>query len=128
MKFFLLLLSILLFVSSFQGSAKAATTVTNVTTCTATPDVVLNVSRLGVERISLNVSNLKANLNLNAAVGSLVTLTAGVDVSIDNVNLEIDGVEAQALLTVRLDNVRAIISDTLSTLEKNPNLLTGKCD
>lgn len=87
------------------------------------PDVLLDVPNLSVDEITLDVQNLQAHLALDARVANLVKLTAGVDVSIDKVNIGIKGVQATALLVVRLDNVRAIIDKTLTTLDNNPQLV-----
>jgi hypothetical protein len=87
------------------------------------PDVLLDVPNVSVDEITLNVHNLVANLSLDARVANLVHLKAGVDIRIDSVSLGIKGVQATALLIVRLDNVRAIIERTLTTLENNPQLV-----
>jgi hypothetical protein len=87
------------------------------------PDVLLDIPTVSVDEITLDVQNLQAHLALDARVASLVTLTAGVDVSIEKVNLTIKGVDASVLLIVRLENVRAIIEKTLNTLENNPQIL-----
>ncbi len=95
------------------------------------PDVVLDIPNLSVDEITLKVDNLKAHVALDAQLASLLKLTAGADVSIDNVDLTIKGVKAQAALIVRLDNVRAIIERTLQTLDNNPQIieqLTGTVD
>lgn len=88
------------------------------------PDVLLDVPNLSVEQISIQVSNLQANLNLDARLANLLHLTAGVNASVDDVRIEIAGVRAQATLIVRLDNVRAIIERTLQTLDNNPQIIT----
>jgi hypothetical protein len=87
------------------------------------PDVLLDVPNLSVDEITLDVQNLQAHLALDARVANLVKLTAGVDVNIDKVNLTIKGVQATALLVVRLDNVRSILDRTLNTLDKNPQII-----
>jgi hypothetical protein len=92
------------------------------------PDVVLDIPNLSVDEITLKVDNLRAHVALDAQLASLLKLTAGADVSIDQVDLSIKGVKAQAALIVRLDNVRAIIERTLQTLDNNPQIvqqLTG---
>lgn len=88
------------------------------------PDVLLDVPNLSVEQITLEVDNLQVNLALDARLANLLKLTAGADASIDKVKLDIKGVQAQATLIVRLDNVRAIIERTLQTLDNNPQLVT----
>lgn len=87
------------------------------------PDVLLDIPNLSVDEITLDVQNLQAHLSLDARVANLVHLKAGVDASIEKVNLTIKGVQATALLIVRLDNVRAIIDKTLTTLDNNPELV-----
>jgi hypothetical protein len=88
------------------------------------PDVVLDIPNLSVDEITLKVDNLQAHVALDAQLASLLKLTAGADVSIDQVDLTIKGVKAQAALIVRLDNVRAIIERTLQTLDNNPQIIT----
>src|SRR4051794_36994160 len=62
------------------------------------PDVVLDVPKLAVEEISLEVDNLHARIALEARLADLVQLYVGADVEIERVALEIKGVEAQAQL------------------------------
>ena len=88
------------------------------------PDVVLDVPNLSVDEITLKVDNLQVHVALDAQLASLLKLTAGADASIDQVDLSIKGVKAQAALVVRLDNVRAIIERTLQTLDNNPQIIT----
>jgi len=88
------------------------------------PDVLLDVPNLSVEQITLEVDNLQVHLALDARLANLLKLTAGADASIDKVKLDIKGVQAQATLIVRLDNVRAIIERTLQTLDNNPQIVT----
>jgi hypothetical protein len=87
------------------------------------PDVLLDIPNLSVDEITLEVQNLQAHVSLDARVANLVKITAGVDASIEKVNLTIKGVQASVLLIVRLDNVREIIDKTLTTLDKNPQLV-----
>lgn len=88
------------------------------------PDVVLDVPNLSVDEITLKVDNLQVHVALNAQLANLLKLNAGADASIDQVDLTIKGVKAQAALIVRLDNVRAIIERTLQTLDNNPQIIT----
>jgi hypothetical protein len=87
------------------------------------PDVYLEVPNLRVDSILLDVENLDVHLALDARVANLVSLKAGVDAQIGQVKLEIRGVEAEAYLTVRLDNVARILDRTLTTVDNNPELL-----
>jgi hypothetical protein len=88
------------------------------------PDVLLDVPNLSVDELTIEVSNLQAHIALDARLANLLKLTAGADVNIDNVKIQLKGVQAQATLIVRLDNVRAIIERTLQTLDNNPQLVT----
>ncbi|WP_262403721.1 hypothetical protein, partial [Actinomadura sp. CNU-125] len=87
------------------------------------PDVYLNVPELKVEEISLEVENLEAHVALSAQVLDMLRLNVGADVGLGAVKLDIKGVEAQALLEVRLDEVAAIVDRVLTTLDRNPQLL-----
>jgi hypothetical protein len=81
------------------------------------------VAQLKVDEISLGVENLEAHVSLSAAVLDLLKLNVGADAFLGKVELEIKGVEAQALLEVRLDNVAVIIDRVLTTLDRNPEIL-----
>jgi hypothetical protein len=92
-------------------------------TSTEEPDVQLNVPVLKVEEINLEVDDLRARVSLHAAVANLVTLDVGADVLVGRVKLGIKGVEAQAVLKVRLEQVYAILERTLTTIDSNPQIL-----
>ena len=87
------------------------------------PDVLLDIPNLSVDEIKLDVQNLRAKVALDARLANLLALSAGADVSIERVNITIKGVKATVLLKVRLDNVAAIIDRTLTTIDRNPQLL-----
>jgi hypothetical protein len=77
-----------------------------------------------VGRIELDVDNLKADINLNANVASLVKINAGVAVSITKVNITIADVEAQLELIVRLGHLVDIVQRVFNSLDLNPLLIT----
>jgi hypothetical protein len=87
------------------------------------PDVLLDVSELEVDRISLEVNNLRAHVSVLAELANLVSLSVGADARLDRVKLEIEGVRAKVLLKVRLENVRAILEKALDTLAEHPEIL-----
>ncbi|WP_345555555.1 hypothetical protein, partial [Streptomonospora halophila] len=87
------------------------------------PDVLLDVPVVKVDEIQLEVENLRARVSLQAEVLDLVKLNVGADVELGRVGLTIKGVEAQALLKVRLDNVASIIERVLETIDNNPQIL-----
>ena len=87
------------------------------------PDVLLDVPVVKVDEINLEVEELRARILLQAEVLDLLKLNVGADVFIGHVGLEIKGVEAQALLKVRLDNVARIVDRVLTTIDRNPQIL-----
>ncbi|MFF5158333.1 hypothetical protein ACFY3N_19205 [Streptomyces sp. NPDC000348] len=89
----------------------------------ADPDVFLDVPVLKVEEIDLDVEDLRAHVSLQTEVLDLLRLSVGADVTLGRVHLGISGVEAQARLKVRLDNVAAIVDRVLTTLDRNPEIL-----
>jgi exonuclease VII small subunit len=89
------------------------------------PDVLLDVSELEVDKITLEVVGLRAHVSVVAQLANLVNLQVGVDARLDRVKLEIEGVRAKVLLKVWLDNVRAILEKALETLGEHPEILTG---
>jgi len=89
------------------------------------PDVLLDVPNLSVGELTIEVANLEAHIALDARLANLLKLTAGADVNIDQVKIQLKDVQATATLVVRLDNVRAIIERTLQTLDNNPQIISG---
>ncbi len=87
------------------------------------PDVLLDVPVVKVDHLHFELDNLDAHVSLKAYVLDLVKLTVGVDVHLGRVVLDIKGVEAQALLKVRLDHVAAVVDRVMTTLDRNPELL-----
>jgi hypothetical protein len=87
------------------------------------PDVLLDVPVVKVDEINLEVEELRAHVSLQAEVLDLLKLNVGADVFIRQVALEIKGVEAQALLKVRLDNVARILDRVLKTIDQNPEIV-----
>ena len=89
-------------------------------------DVVLDVPKLSVEEIHLNVEQLHARVSLDATVAQeLVQIRAGVDVDLDKVELNIKGVEAEAHLRVKLVQVARIVERALDTLRERPEIVRG---
>ena len=84
------------------------------------PDVFLDVPLLKVDEIDLEVEDLRAHVSLQAEVLDLLKLNVGVDATLGRVQLNIKGVEAQAQLRVRLDEVGSIIARVLDSVDRNP--------
>jgi hypothetical protein len=87
------------------------------------PDVLLRVPELHVGRIELDVERLQADLNLNAKVAGLVTINAGVQVSVEKVNITIADVDVSLELIVRLGNLVSIVERVFDSLDLNPLLI-----
>jgi pyruvate/2-oxoglutarate dehydrogenase complex dihydrolipoamide acyltransferase (E2) component len=93
---------------------------------TEEPDMLLDVPTFEVERINLEAVGLRAHVSLLAELPYLVRLSAGADVLLDRVKLELEeGVKAQALLKVRLEQARAILQKALDAITENPEILEG---
>ena len=86
-------------------------------------DVLLDVSELEVEKITLEVARLRAHVSVLAQLANLVNLQVGVDARLSRVKLVIEGVRAKVLLKVWLDEVRAILEKALDTLGQHPEIL-----
>jgi e3 binding domain len=86
-------------------------------------DVLLDVPVVNVDEIQLELDNLHARVSLHAEVLDLVKLSVGAHAEFSKLELDIKGVEAQALLKVHLDHVTAIIDRVLTTLDRNPQLI-----
>ena len=87
------------------------------------PDVLLDVSDLEVDRITLEGENLRAHVSILVELANLLNLSVGVDARLDQVKLEIEGVEAEVLLKVRLKYIRAILEKALDTIGEHPEIL-----
>jgi hypothetical protein len=86
-------------------------------------DVYVDAPVVQVEEIRFELDDLRAHLAVLAEAGHFVQLNVGAAVRLGKVELDIQGVEAQALLEARLDNVTTILARVLTTLERNPELL-----
>jgi pyruvate/2-oxoglutarate dehydrogenase complex dihydrolipoamide acyltransferase (E2) component len=84
------------------------------------PDVVLDVPTLNVEEIDLEVEDLQVRVALQAVLADLVQINVGLKAELGEVKLTVKDVEAQAQLKARLDNVRAIFSEVLESLQYSP--------
>jgi hypothetical protein len=86
-------------------------------------DVYVDAPVIKVDEIKFELDDLRAHLAVLAEAGHFVQLHAGAAVRLGKVELDIQGVEAQALLETRLDNVTKILARVLTTLDRNPELL-----
>jgi hypothetical protein len=86
------------------------------------PDVLLNVPVLNVDKLDLEVEDLRARISFQAELADVVKINVGIDVEVGKAKIEIEGIQAQAQLKARLDNVRAIFSEALNALQMDPEL------
>ena len=89
------------------------------------PDVFVEVPNVHVGKLEIDVERLQAHLALRAQVANLVALVAGVHVDVDKVKINIEDVDASALVKVRLHNTYNILDRTLTTIDENPEILQG---
>ena len=87
------------------------------------PDVLLDLPQVKVDEIDIEVDELQAQVAVRAEVRDVLELGVGAQVGLGKVELKIEGVEAQALLKARLDNVALMLERVLSSLDRNPELL-----
>jgi hypothetical protein len=86
-------------------------------------DVYLDAPVVQVDEINFELDDLRAHLAVLAEAGHFVQLNVGVAARLGKVELDIKGVETQAMMEIRLDNVTAILARVLTTLDRNPELL-----
>jgi hypothetical protein len=91
-------------------------------------DVYVDAPVVKVDEIKFELDDLRAHLALLAEAGHFVQINAGAAVRLGKVELDIQGVETQALLEVRLRNVTKILGRVLTTLDRNPELLKSVGD
>jgi hypothetical protein len=89
------------------------------------PDVVLDIPNLHVDEIDLDIAELKAKVALEAHVLDLLRLDVGVDAELRDVGLKIKGVDGEAHLNVRLENLTTIVGRVMDTIDRNPQILQG---
>jgi hypothetical protein len=85
--------------------------------------LVLDVPVLNVDEINLEVEDLRAHVSLRAELADLVKINVGVDLYLDKVKLDIKGLEAQALLKIKLDRVLGTLDRALGAIDTNPQIL-----
>jgi hypothetical protein len=86
-------------------------------------DVLLDAPVVKLDNLDFELDDLRAKVSLFAKVLDLVELSVGIDAYLGRVKLTIEAIEVQALLKVRLDNVRAILDRILTTIDRNPQII-----
>jgi 2-oxoacid dehydrogenase-like protein with E3 subunit-binding domain len=88
-----------------------------------TPDVLLDAPVVKLNNLDFELNDLRAKVSLFAKVLDLVELSVGIDAFLGRVKLNIESIEVQALLKVRLDNVTRILDRVLTTVDRNPQIV-----
>src|SRR5215218_10500975 len=88
------------------------------------PDVFVDIHKVKVDEVYVDVEHLEAHLALRAKLANLLQVVAGVHIHLGKVEVDIKGVEAQARLKVRLENLYDILDRALTTLSGFPS---GAC-
>src|SRR5215210_1535632 len=91
-------------------------------------DVYVDAPVVKVDEIKFEMDDLRAHLAVLAEAGHFVQINAGAGVRLGKVELDIQGVETQALLETRLHNVSKILARVVTSLERNPELLQSVGD
>ncbi len=91
-------------------------------------DVYIDAPVVNVDEIKFELDDFRAHLAVLAEAGHFVQINAGVGVRLGKVALDIQGVETQALMEVRLNHVSRILERVLTTLDRNPELLKSVGD
>jgi hypothetical protein len=91
-------------------------------------DVYVDAPVVKVDEINFEMDDLRAHLAVLAEAGHFVQISAGAAVRLGKVELKIQGVETQALLEARLENVTKILERVVTSLERNPDLLKSVGD
>jgi hypothetical protein len=86
-------------------------------------DVYVDAPVVKVDEIKFEMDDLRAHIAVLAEAGHFVQINAGAAVRLGKVELDIQGIETEAVLEARLDNVTAILARVLTTLDRNPELL-----
>jgi hypothetical protein len=89
------------------------------------PDVMLSVPALSLGKITLQVKELRADVDLQARVLDLLDLRVGARVTLGEVDLDIEDVSAQAMLKVNLDTVAEVVGQVMQAITANPELVTS---
>jgi hypothetical protein len=90
-----------------------------------TPDVLLDVPTLQVGELKLNLDDLDAHVALQSDLGNLIRINVGVRVNIKKLDLDLKGLDAKAVLKVRLKEVNEIFSKAFESIENNPDILAA---
>lgn len=87
------------------------------------PDVFVDLPQLRVEGVSLQLEDLGAEVSLAAKVLDLLQLNVGAEATLGRLELDVERVDVQAQVKVRLDDLALIIDRVLATIDRNPQII-----
>lgn len=123
------LLAVLLAASPTSGAAPPPPPIVRTTTTPAAPaegpDVELHVPRAEVQKVSIEVENLQTHLDLDTRVANLVQISAGVVATVGKLKVDLEGVQAETHLVVRLERVAQVLERALAAVDAHPDLAGG---
>ncbi len=108
-------------VEGLPGAASAAATSAAFAPAVG-PDVELHVPKAEVSKVALEVENLQARIDLDTSVADLVHISAGVVATVQKLKLELEGVQAETHLVVRLQRVTDVLGRALGTIDRHPDI------
>ena len=85
-------------------------------------DVLFDIPALDAEEVDLKSEEVRVRVSFAADLGEMVKINVGLEAEAKELDLQIKGLQSQAQLKARLDNVREIFSEVLTALENNPDL------
>lgn len=86
-------------------------------------DLVLDAPTVSVDELEFEVDRLELGLSIETQVGSLVQFRAGLSATLSGAKLALRGVEAEAHLSVDLENTRRMIAGAVHALTTSPELV-----
>lgn len=83
------------------------------------------MARLAADSLGVTAGSVEAHFSLDASVGALLRVRAGLSVRLDSVEGAAGGVDAAADLRVRLGTVARVLLEALEAVQVNPDLVRG---
>ena len=86
-------------------------------------DLKVDLDRLELDEVSVEVENLSASLDLKVSVANFVNVQASASAHLGKTSVEVKGLGAEAHLGVDINNVTRVVETTLKALTENPEIL-----
>jgi hypothetical protein len=86
------------------------------------PDIELHVPRAEIAKLGLDVENLQARLDIDTSVAGLARISAGIVATVEKLKTQLEGVQAETHLVVRLNRVADVMERALGTVDTHPDI------